>query len=112
MSDTTFPLSKPITAHDEELTTLTLRKLGPADARAIRALPYHITSDESVHIDPEAAAKYIVKMARIPMSSVDQLDLADFNGLAWMVAGFFLRQGSEPTTSSDGSSMTSPISGA
>ncbi|OMG79347.1 phage tail assembly protein [Achromobacter xylosoxidans] len=112
MSDTTFPLSKPITAHDEELTALTLRKLGPADARAVRALPYHIASDESVHIDPEAAAKYIVRMARIPMSSVDQLELSDFNGLAWMVAGFFLNQGSGPTTSSEGSSTTLPTSGA
>lgn len=111
MSEQIFPLSSPITAHGEELTSLALRKLGPADARTIRALPYLIASDESVRIDPEAAAKYIVRMAGIPMSSIDQLDMADFNGLAWMVAGFFLKSEPERTTSSGGSSMTLPTSG-
>lgn len=98
----TYVLKKPITAHDEERSSLELRPLSPADARAIRALPYYIAADESVRIDTEAVAKYIVRIAGIPMSSVDQLDVADFNGLAWMIAGFFLNPDSQHTTSSGG----------
>lgn len=99
---TTYSLTKPITAHDEERSILELRAVSPADARAIRTLPYYIAADESVRIDTEAAAKYIVRMAGIPMSSVDQLAASDFNGLAWMIAGFFLNPDSKPTTSSGG----------
>ncbi|WP_312993392.1 phage tail assembly protein [Achromobacter animicus] len=106
-----FPLSSPIKAHNDELTTLTLRRLTPADARAVKALPYHVATDESVRIDPDAASKYIVRMAGIPLGSVDQLDMADFNALAWKVAGFFLGSGSQRTTSSGASSTTSPTSG-
>ncbi|RIJ06060.1 phage tail assembly protein [Achromobacter sp. K91] len=106
-----FDLAKPIKAHNDELRSLSLRSLTPADARAVKALPYYVAPDESVRIEPEAASKYIVRMAGIPLSSVDQLDMADFNALAWKVAGFFLNSASQHTTSSDASSTTSPISG-
>lgn len=106
-----YPLSSPIKAHNEELTTLTLRKLTPADARAVKALPYHVATDESVRIDADAASKYIVRMAGIPLGAVDQLDLADFNALAWKVAGFFLGSASQTTTSSGALSTTSRTSG-
>lgn len=112
MSEEIYPLSKPITAHGEEVTSLTLKKLGPSDARALKALPYYIAADESVRIDVDVGAKFIVKMAGIPMSSVDQLDLADLNALCWKVAGFFLSPESERTTSSGVSSTTFPTSGA
>lgn len=98
----THPLLRAIKAHGEELTSLTLRDLGPGDARAVRALPYYIAADESVRLDPEACAKYIVKMAGIPLGSVDQLHPADFNGLAWRAASFFLNSGSGPSTNSGG----------
>lgn len=106
-----YVLSSPIKAHGEELKALTLRSPTPADARAVKALPYHVATDESVRIDPDAAAKYIVRMAGIPLSSVDQLNMADFNALAWKVAGFFLGSALQPTTSSDASSTTSRTSG-
>lgn len=106
-----YKLSSPIKAHGEEVHALTLRSLTPADARAIKALPYHVATDESVRIDPDAAAKYIVRMAAIPLGSVDQLDMSDFNALAWKVAGFFLGSASQRKTSSGASSTTSPTSG-
>lgn len=106
-----YVLSSPIKAHNEELTTLTLRKLTPADARAVKSLPYHVATDESVRIDTDVVPKYIVRMAGIPLGAVDQLDLVDFNALAWMVAGFFLGSASQTTASSDALSTTSRTSG-
>lgn len=106
-----YVLASPIKAHGEELKVLTLRSLTPADARAVKALPYHVATDESVRIDTDAAAKYIVRMAGIPLGSVDQLNMVDFNALAWKVAGFFLGSASQRTTSSDASSTTSRTSG-
>lgn len=111
MSDNTHPLITSIKAHNEEVTVLTLRNPTSADARAIRSLPYYIAGDESVRIDADAGAKYIVRMAGIPLSSVDQLHPADFNALVWKVAGFFLNAESGLTTSSADSSTTSRTSG-
>ncbi|WP_225773332.1 phage tail assembly protein [Pseudomonas sp. Marseille-Q5115] len=83
-------LSTPIQAHGEEVTELTLRRPTSKEARAIKALPYKIDQDQAVTLDLDVAAKYISACADIPPSSVDQLDLADLNTLAWQVAGFFM----------------------
>ncbi len=83
-------LSAPIQAHSEQLTELVLRRPTSQEARAIKALPYKIDADEAVCLDLDVSAKYIAVCAGIPPSSVNQLDLADLNKLAWMVAGFFM----------------------
>ncbi|MGG7299676.1 phage tail assembly protein, partial [Escherichia coli] len=36
-------------------------------------------------------SKYIVRLAQVPKSSVDQMSQADLNAAAWIVAGFFLQ---------------------
>ncbi len=96
---TTFPLSKPIEAHKETLHELVLREPEPADARAVKAMPYWVAADESVQLNPTAAHAYIVRLAGIPPSSVDQLDIGDFNSLCWVIAGFFLKRASPTATS-------------
>ncbi len=91
------PLSLPITAHDAEVTSLTLRRPTVPECRAIKAMPYKIDKDEAVSVDLDVAAKYIAVCAAIPPSSVNQLDLNDLNGLAWVVVGFFLTPASKAT---------------
>lgn len=91
-------LSSPIQAHGEEITELTLRRPTTEEARAIKALPYKIDADEAVSLDLDVAAKYIALCAAVPPSSVNQLDLADLNSLAWVVAGFFMTPASKPST--------------
>ncbi|UEP49656.1 phage tail assembly protein [Burkholderia ambifaria] len=92
-------LSKPIEAHGETLNVLEMCEPTPADVRAIKALPYAVDQEENVHMRPEIVAKYISRCASIPPSSVDQIDLTDFNEICWVVAGFFLKRGSRtPTT--------------
>ena len=87
---TTHTLSAPILAHDEQVLELTLRRPTVAEVRAIKALPYKIDKNEEVSLDMDVAAKYIAVCAGIPAPSVNQLDLADLNNLAWVVAGFFM----------------------
>ena len=86
----THTLSAPIQAHDEQVLELTLRRPTVAEVRAIKALPYKIDKNEEVSLDMDVAAKYIAVCAGIPAPSVNQLDLADLNNLAWAVAGFFM----------------------
>ncbi|WP_208449714.1 phage tail assembly protein [Burkholderia ambifaria] len=94
-----IPLSKPIEAHGETLDALELREPAPADTRAIKALPYALDREENVHVRPDVVAQYIARLASIPPSSVDQIDLVDFNSMCWTVAGFFLTRASQtPTT--------------
>ena len=89
-------LSTPIQAHGEEVTRITLRRPTVAECRAIRSLPYSIDKDEAVALNLDVAAKYIAVCGAIPAPSVNQLDLADLNNLAWAVAGFFLTPASAP----------------
>lgn len=99
MSATTHVLSSPIQAHGEQLIELEIRRPNVQDCRAIKALPYKIDKDEAVTLDLDVAAKYIAVCAAIPPSSVDQLDLSDLNGLAWMIAGFFMAAASPKSAS-------------
>jgi len=87
---TSIPLCVPITAHDQELSELNLRRPTVPEVRAIKALPYKIDKDEAISLDMDVAAKYIAVCAAIPPSAVNQLDLSDLNTLAWEIAGFFM----------------------
>ena len=89
-------LSTPIQAHGEEVTSITLRRPTVAECRAIKTLPYAIGKDEEVSLNLDVAAKYIAVCGAIPAPSVNQLDLADLNNLAWAIAGFFLTPASAP----------------
>jgi len=93
---TVYPLKKAITAHGEEVAELRLREASTADARALKSLPYFIQSDgETVALNLEVCAKYISRLAGIPLGSVDQLHVHDFNNLSWLVSQPFLTQGSD-----------------
>ncbi|MDN5397972.1 MAG: phage tail assembly protein [Pseudomonas sp.] len=89
-------LSGPIEAHGEQVSELTVRRPTVQEVRAIKALPYKIGKDEEVTLDTEVAAKYIAVCAGIPPSSVNQLELTDFNELCWEVAGFFMKSAPPP----------------
>lgn len=93
-----FTLTKAIQAHDEEHTELELREPTIADARAVKSLPYFIGADEEVSLKTDICARIIVRCAAIPSSSVDQLDLSDFNTICWWITGFFLNSKPETTT--------------
>lgn len=71
-------LEVPIQAHGEEVTALEFHRLKAADLLELDGLG-----------EMGQACKLIEKSARIPPSSVRQLDAADFAKCAATVAGFF-----------------------
>lgn len=85
-------LSKPITAHNEEVSVLTLREPTSGDIMEIGSPQLMIPSADGtsigVEIRPAIIGRYIMKLAGIPMPSVKALAPADFNKCQGVVMGF------------------------
>ncbi len=92
-------LTVPIQAHKETLTELTLRRPTTKECRDLGGLPYSLGEGNKPQPLLDMAAQYIVLCAGIPLSSVDQLDLSDFNDLIWVVIGFFMTSAAEASAS-------------
>lgn len=83
------PLSKPIEAHGESMTELTLREPGGKDIRTF-GVPYRIgAEDGSVIIDAASVHRYIAGLAGLPPSAVDTMVPADWTAAMAAVLGFF-----------------------
>lgn len=91
-----FTLSRPIRAHGDDRTTLTLAEPTGKDVREI-GLPYKMGADEAIVFDMDKVARYIVRLAGIPMSSVDAMSPADLTRLALEITGFFSASEPVPT---------------
>ena len=50
-----------------------------------------MNQDESIKLQAHIIAKYIVRLANVPLSTVDQMKPGDLNSAGWLVAGFFLQ---------------------
>lgn len=86
-----FTLTKPITAHGEEKLELDLRDPTAKDVMEI-GFPYLVVQGndgEGVELRPKIVGKYVVRLAGIPPSSVEQLSIADLQSLQAIVMGFF-----------------------
>lgn len=89
-----IPLAKSIKAHGTDLDTLTLREPTTKDEIEL-GQPFLITlgdgtdGSSGVRIQAAVVAKYIVRLAAIPMSSVEQLSRPDFSKAQAAVLGFF-----------------------
>lgn len=89
----TVALSKPITAHGEEVSELTFREPKTEDVIEI-GLPHLIIpgadgQSTGIEIRQPVVARYISKLAAIPMGSVKSLSLKDFSLCTAVVMGFF-----------------------
>lgn len=77
----TVPLTRPITAHGEELSALTFREPVPEDLMQIGSPVLLIPSadgDMGIDVRPKVIAQYISRLASIPPSSVKSMCVADF----------------------------------
>ena len=85
----TVTLSKPIEAHGETLTELTLREPSGKDIRTF-GMPYRVgAEDGSVIIDAAAMHRYIAGLAAVPPSAVDKMSPLDWTAVMAAVLGFF-----------------------
>ena len=82
-------LNHPVTAHGETVSVLEFNEPTGKDVREL-GYPYQMNHDESIKLQAHIIAKYIVKLASVPLSTVDQMSPADLNSAGWLVAGFFL----------------------
>lgn len=86
MSEVTIQLTKPITAHGEEIGEITLREMTPAD---VIECGYPIAFDGSVVIPQMGpVAKLIARLGGIPPSSVRQMSMPDCNEAMGAILGF------------------------
>lgn len=87
-----FTLIKPIKAHGEEITELTLREPDGDDVIEL-GYPYLVLmqAGDSVGVDIRARVvySYVSRLAGIPLSSAKQIKLSDMAVLQGVVMGFF-----------------------
>ncbi len=93
-NEITIALKKPITAHGEEVSNLTLREPMAKDIRRI-GYPFSVRADETVDLKPDVLAKYIEVLAKIPSSSVDEISGPDFMTIQTAIMPFFAPATSE-----------------
>jgi hypothetical protein len=84
----TVTLTHPIQAHGEEVRSLTLRDPTGKDIRTL-GYPFVITKDGETRPEAAVIAKYIVNLAAIPSSSVDQMSPLDTMAALEAVMSFF-----------------------
>src|SRR5690606_31437955 len=89
-----FKLTAPVKAFGDEFHELSMRAPTTTDVRAINALPYVFSKDAGgvPTLVPDVCARYISRLANVPQSAVDQLELVDFHSMSWYVAIYFLQQ--------------------
>lgn len=81
MSELKVTLTKPITAHGEEVTELTFREPVPEDLMQIGSPVLMIPSadgDMGIDVRPKIIGLYIARLAGIPPSSVKAMSITDF----------------------------------
>lgn len=83
-------LAKPIPAHGETLHVLEFSDPTGRDVREL-GFPYQMNQDESIKLQAHIVARYVSRLAKVPLSSVDEMSPADLNAAGWLVAGFFLQ---------------------
>lgn len=81
-------LARPIQAHGEEVRHLTFRQLTTKDIRAL-GMPFGFGKDGASTPDTAVIGRYVVALAGIPSSSVDQLSPPDFMAAMGVVMDFF-----------------------
>lgn len=89
----TVPLAKAIKAHGEEVSELSFREPTTKDVIEIGLPTLIIPGDDGqstgVEIRQKVVARYISRLAAIPMGSVEALSLSDFSHCTAAVMGFF-----------------------
>jgi hypothetical protein len=85
---TVIKLKKPIDAHGEQVSELELRDITGGDVIDL-GQPMNVNADESFNFRMDVVARYVSRLAAIPMSSVREMSPGDLTNCAAEIAGFF-----------------------
>lgn len=98
---TVVNLSKPIKAHGDEVFEITLRDVETKDIIELGLPTLIIPSSDGKSVGFEirqgVVARYVVRLAKIPMSSVEALAPSDWSKCQEAVMGFFGMSDGEPS---------------
>ena len=96
----TVKLSKPISAHGEEISEITLREPTPEDVMQVGSPQLLIPSADGESVGIEIRGKvigqYISRLGSVPMSSVKAMTIGDFTRCQGVIMGFFGGGAGEP----------------
>ncbi|MCW8918908.1 MAG: phage tail assembly protein [Gammaproteobacteria bacterium] len=92
--DITVKLSRPIQAHNEELSQLTLREPTGEDVERL-GIPATMGADESLSMNGKVICAYIVRLGKIPRTSVQQMAPADITACWTELLPFFFPSSSD-----------------
>lgn len=93
----TVALTRPVQAHGQDVSQLTMREPTGKDIRRI-GMPMAIGEGGAVTILAEPCARYMVELAAVPPSTIDAMPPADFTSCCMAVMSFF-GAAPAPTTS-------------
>ena len=92
MTAVTVKLSKPVTAHGEEVGELNFREPLTKDVIELGLPTLIVVGDDGgsgVEVRTKVVARYITRLAAVPMTTVEALALKDYNACSAAVIGFF-----------------------
>ena len=95
---TTFTLSRPIAHGSTEITELEFRTPSTKDVNEL-GMPFRLNADLLPDPVPAVCAKYISRLAGIPPSVVDKIDVMDYMQLLYIIMNFFIRSTDVPQKS-------------
>ncbi len=99
MEPTVITLSRPLEAHGETISRLSLREPNGGDIK-VCGYPLQIADGAAVPL-AGAICKYIARLGNIPPSTVDKLTPADFNACLAAIVDFFgTSEGQPPSPAS------------
>jgi hypothetical protein len=86
-----FPLKKPVPAHGDQLQELVLAE---PDSRMVMDLGYPYLVIENggeggVQLQPKVAGRYLMRLAQVPLSTIEKLAISDLQQLQAWLMGFF-----------------------
>lgn len=91
MNGTVVQLAKPVSAHGEDVSQLTLREPTVEDQMDL-GQPFLIIvgdGETGVKIQNKVVAAYVVRLAGVPLSTVKKLSIDEFQKCQAVVMGFF-----------------------
>lgn len=91
---TTVKLTKPITAHGEEISEVIMREPVPKDLMELGSpmlmVPSADGKNAGIEIRMGVLGRYISRLGSIPMSSVEAMSVADFTACQAVITPFLL----------------------
>lgn len=102
MSGATIKLSGVLTAHGEQIESIDLVEPTGDDIMEL-GYPFLIHGGGAIELRPKVVGQYVVRLGKVPLSTVKKLSLSDLQACTAAVLGFFGRsesgeeEGAKPT---------------